>query len=328
MYYKITPLDTLFFRGAEPMEAGRLSVTPLFPPPLSVFYGAIRTTVLKQRNISFTQYNENRAPKEIAELIGECGAETAPFNITSVLLEYNNTLYAPAPFSWFIDSDKKPEKGADYLNHAVKKACNCSQKALERLKINASSSPLPLVPAVNEALSLGGTWIRYEVLYKKGKITLGKNDILLPNELYAIEQRTGISLLDENNRSTRKVKDGALFSAGHIRLKEGVFLIIGTDRECGLAESGMINLGGERRLCGYTRISLSLPRTDSSDFFMALAPVKATEENMDKCFCAGKPVVTAGWDLHKGFHKTSQSWFPAGSVFIENINNQCVPLAQ
>ncbi|MBN1984604.1 MAG: hypothetical protein JW795_23965 [Chitinivibrionales bacterium] len=328
MFYEITPLDTLFFRGAEPMEAGQLAAAPLFPPPVSVLSGAIRTTVLKQKNIAFAAYNAGSVSQGIIDLVGKSGDETAPFAVTAVLVKYNNTVYAPAPYCWFVDTEKRPACGSGYENLAIIKAGNLRVKTLGRLKIKTSEMPLPVVSARKTAFSLGGAWLRYELLVRPGTVALENQDVLHAQELYAVENRTGISLLDDAGRSTRKVKEGALFTAGHIRLREGVSLVVGTDRDCGLADTGTMVLGGEQRLSGYKQISLTPLQLTSSDLHVTLAPVSATAENLKKCFCAGKLVVTAGWDLHKRFHKPSQSWFPAGSVFSENINNQCVPLAQ
>ena len=38
--YEIIPLDTLFFRGSTPMEAGQYNTVSVFPPPVSVIKGA------------------------------------------------------------------------------------------------------------------------------------------------------------------------------------------------------------------------------------------------------------------------------------------------
>ncbi|MDR3347448.1 MAG: hypothetical protein LBN32_02415 [Helicobacteraceae bacterium] len=43
IWYELTPFDTLFFRGAIPLEAGLPVSDNLFPPPASVIKGAIWT---------------------------------------------------------------------------------------------------------------------------------------------------------------------------------------------------------------------------------------------------------------------------------------------
>ena len=43
VFYEIIPLDTLFFRGSTPMEAGQNVAVSMFPPPVSVIEGSFRT---------------------------------------------------------------------------------------------------------------------------------------------------------------------------------------------------------------------------------------------------------------------------------------------
>ena len=52
-WYKFNPVDTLFFRGAEPMIMGENhTVSHVFPPPAHTLSGALRTAVLIQNGIS------------------------------------------------------------------------------------------------------------------------------------------------------------------------------------------------------------------------------------------------------------------------------------
>jgi hypothetical protein len=89
-----------------------------------------------------------------------------------------------------------------------------------------------------------------------------------------------------------------------------------------------MQLGGEQRKCRFEKMMPPLfqPCTTVKGF-VALAPVKATEATMHKLISAYKPTVSAGWDLSRGFHKPTTSWFPAGSLFSEQINNSCIPIA-
>ena len=47
--YEMTPLDTLFFRGSTPMEAGMMTTVSLFPPPISVIKGALWTAYCREK---------------------------------------------------------------------------------------------------------------------------------------------------------------------------------------------------------------------------------------------------------------------------------------
>ncbi len=345
IYYELTPLDTMFFRGAEPLEAGQLEGTVLFPPPVSVIYGALRTAVLKKNGIDFKDYKgkeNSNIPAEIIKLIGnaECKEEDLPFKVTSFLLKKDNIIYTPAPYSWFVDSDRKLSNSESFIGHKVICAEQFDIDKQKSLSITSSVRipvqsqqfkplSLPVVKTKKDAVTLGGFWIRLDLLQSKELPELSKDSILAPGELYRTESRIGISLLDDYGHSTRNVRKSALFTAAHTRLNEGVTIVIGISGECGLDDSGLFTFGGEKRLCQYQKIDLSIPAgTPTSNRFVALSPVKAKEKLKEKLFCAGKLVITAGWDLAKGYHKSSESWFPAGSVFIENVNNQCVPLAR
>lgn len=325
IFYELTPVDTLFFRGSEPLEAGQLAVSGLFPPPVSVITGALRSEVLKQKNIPFSKYHSSDfSNQDIINLIGKASSES-PFSVPAILLSYNNITYAPSPYSWFIDTDKVLKKGQDYAGEKIVKIFLDSKQEVEKLKITSSVPSLPLVNACSP-VSLGGSWINTTLLGQK-ELVLAKDDILLPHELYGSESRTGISLLDDNGRSSRKVKQGALFNAGHIRLREGVSLIIALDKECGIENSGIMPLGGKQRLCMYERIKdVSLPQTESS-LYLALAPLRAEPKTINSCVCSGKLQTIGGWDLAKGFHKDTLSLFPAGAVFSSNIDNKLVPIA-
>lgn len=326
IWYEIKPIDTLFFRGAEPLEAGQLTSNAIFPPPVSVIQGALRTNVLRQRKISFSDYNNGRAGMEVEALIGKSGEE-APFKVTAIFLKKNGKLYSPTPVTWYLDDYNSPISSADFTGKEIKVATLLSQDNLKKLKIVTSSNTLPFIKAEKDAISLADTWA-YIDLFSKKNIKLANQDILYPEDLYIFESRTGISLLDkETGKPTHNVQEGALFSAKHIRLKEGVTIVVGITQDIGLEKEGFIKLGGEQRISFYSTISKpALPNV--GERFVATSAVVANKEVLSKLISSRKPMVIAGWDLAKGFHKKTQTLLPAGSVFSENINGQCLPLAQ
>lgn len=320
-WYELTPLDTLFFRGNEPMEAGQATAAPLFPPPVTVIQGALRTALLRERGITFSDYKQLKIPGDLIELIGRCG-EDSPFAVTALLLKRNGILYSPAPASWFIDTDNKPESAGDYVGKKVITATSTAVDAAG-MGIVSSSGPLSLVVARKEAMSLVGCWVNV-ALFTQDSVTLGQNDLLTAAELFTTENRIGIGI-----DSQRKVVEGKLYSANHIRLRDGVTILVATDKNMGLAGPGMLHLGGEQRKCRYELLTVN-PVFKSEAVqkgHICLAPLAATQDNLATAVAAHKLSMTAGWDLSKGFHKPSVTWFPAGSVFSENINNSCIPIA-
>lgn len=319
-WYELTPVDTLFFRGAQPMEAGQSAGITLFPPPVSVIQGSLRTTVLKQQGISFSNYNNAiNVPEAVTQKIGKSG-ENAPFSIGAVLIKKIGRVYAPAPASWFVDTDKKIEKSKDFEGLKILKA-KSNEELLAKMSATSSSKKIPLVAAQHEAVSLVGNWISFELLGGDTSI-FNEGDILTGKDIYETEERTGIAI-----NSSRKVIDGMIYSAAHVRLREEITLVISVDSDIGLLPKGTILLGGEQRVCGYEEIDgPKLPNIGTA--FMSLAPIIIDEEMLDSILCAAKPVVIAGWDMAKGFHKATISWLPAGSVFNKKVNKNLVPLAQ
>ena len=324
-WYRITPVDTLFLRGAEPMEAGQPSREVLFPPPVSVIAGALRTAALKQRGIAFADYKAGKCPKEIIESVGPCGGP-APFQVGAVLLAQGGAVYAPCPAHCFAENEelkkyrKKTEGKQTTLN--IHRAVPLSKDAAALFLHSSAGADLPLVHDVLDPKPLAGSWLRLDCL---GKANLAAGELLASSDLYDVEARTGIAV-DEK----RKAREGAIYSAAHIRLRPDVHLVISLDRAPDLTDKGTLALGGEQRLCGYERCKgPDLPQADSSvGLYLALAPVELTEAVLPYVFAAAKPVTLAGWDLAKGFHKATTTWLPAGTVFTENINTLCIPLAQ
>lgn len=319
-WYELTPLDTLFFRGNEPLEAGIGVSQPLFPPPVSVILGAFRTACLVQKGISFTDYKENRVAEEVIATIGRCG-EDPPFSVTAILIRKGEELYAPAPAHWFVDPEKKPKKGADYSGLKVLTPSVPSQ-TLKKLSVVSSSNELPMVVAKNEASSLAGCWVRFELLGRE-EITLSKGDILTAQELYVTEPRIGIGL-----KQGKTVEEKKLYSANHIRLRDGVTMVIGFDRHPGMTEKGTIQLGGEQRRSWYRQVeALPIPTVaQPSCYYMTLAPLRAEEPLLSEIVATGRLQTTAGWDLSRGFHKPTVAWFPAGAVFRRRINDSFVSI--
>ncbi len=321
VFYEIIPLDTLFFGGSTPMEAGQNVAVSMFPPPVSVIEGSFRTLFLRQQGIAPADYvsGKNTSANEI---IGN-PSEKAPFEVSSILIRKNGQYYAKVPATWYLDSQKKPKEKADYIGKTIVEAKR-NKKLLDDMFVMSSVENLPFVYAKENAQPLGNIWISIDFI-NSAKTVLEENDFLLQNEILVFEQRTGIAL--DSNKHTM---EGQLYSASHVRLLDGVSMVVGISKEIGLKDFGKIQLGGETRLCSYKKIDFCMPKKAENTMtqFLSLAPIEATEENLDSLVASLKLVITSGWDLAKGFHKPTTSWIPAGAVFTKNINGICIPLNQ
>jgi CRISPR-associated protein Cmr3 len=291
-YYEFSPVDTLFFRGAIPLEAGLPVSDVLFPPPVSVFAGAVRTA---------------GGP--------DYWNEEIKINVSAILLKKEDSWYAQAPYSWFVKDDKAGEDPADKEKTVIRARDNSEE--FEKKGALASAWPLPWIDD-GDAKTIGGKWVDLG-LFKEG----GGIKIREAGPLFDTEDRVGVAL----DGKTGTTVEGRLYTARHIRLRDGVSIVAAMDNPAGLGEKGILQLGGEGRRCEYQKIEgLPLNWNEHSDLYVALAPIPCTAELLDKTFCA-KTFVVSGWDLKQKRHKASETWFYAGSVFTENVNGQCVALA-
>lgn len=315
VWYEITPVDTLFFRGATPMEAGQMTSRSLFPPPVTVVEGALRSAVLARQSISGAAYRRGDCPEKVLSQIGRCG-EAAPFKVTAVMLSRNGHCYVPAPAHWYLEKSKDHEREAVEILRA-----GLFPEELAALgAVTSLQGDIPFLPRAHRPERLTEKWVALEKLTAENSEVLHE-DLVESSELYGLEHRTGIGL---DNR--RRVIEGRLYSANHIRLREGCQLVVGIDREIGLAEAGILQLGGERRLAGYRKITVPPLPEEGQGLYMALVPMMLTESLLSRLFCSAAPETSAGWDMAVGFHKPTRQWLPAGSVFTENIDNICVAI--
>lgn len=308
-------LDTLFFRGSLPMQKGSFAPISLFPPPLSVIEGALCTAVLTQNVISFTAYKQGEAI-EIEEIIGKPSSYKKPFTIKLFALTKCGKTYLPVPSTWYEEQNNGKRK--------IIFAQSCD-KQLEILDFLGSVDNILFASSVNTLKPLSDFWVPVDCLINP---TDNMSDLLLPNSaFFDYEYRTGIGL--EN----KTVKKGALFSSVHIRLQDDVSFFVVLDKDLPLDENGFITLGGDKKVCSYSKQIdsqldnlINSQKSKACQLFYSLVPIEATKENLSLILSSRKIQTISGWDLVKGFHKPTQSYIPSGAVFSENIDNKCLPI--
>jgi len=307
-WYKFFPVDTLYFKGADPMVMGENhTASYIFPPPAHTISGALRTAVLLQNGVSIKDYSsdERKAPTKIYDAIGEPG-RPAPFNIIGPLFLAEEDIYVPAPYSWFV------EKGATSGQTEVIKG-----RLIESPLLKCSRSHFFWAKGkAREVVSAGGMWAKAQDLNSQDNlVTLKKDEDFFENEL-----RTGIAL-----QQNRKVRKGHLYSFNHARLKKTVSLLFGTDVSLPLNDKGVLRLGAEQRFGWYEKVAeehIQFP--NEGDLYMSLSIVEGTQEANEAVIATGKIQYFGGWDLHKGFHKPMKGYFPAGTVFNKKVNTNCI----
>jgi CRISPR-associated protein Cmr3 len=306
-FYEIQPFDTLFFRGATPMEAGLMNAVSMFPPSESVIKGAFWTSYCNETDKSFSE-----------GLIDE----KIPFDVEGFFIKKNEKFYIPCPTTWYYDSEKKVSLGKELNGKKLVVAKDCSE-IMNNLGMSSSAGKTVFVKPEIDAQPLLGAWVCVDY-FKNPNRFLSDDAILFSKEIFSFESRTGVAL-DEN----RKAKEGQLYSSSHVRLNEDVSFVIQFSDDIDISDKGIISLGGEKRLSNYERIDgPSLEFIKDDEQYLSLMPIEATKENLESVISSGKLIVTSGWDLAKGFHKPTTNWIPAGAVFNKKINNSCVAITQ
>ncbi len=313
-WYDFTPQDTLFFRGAEPAVMGEShAASMIFPPPAHTIAGAMRTAVLAQHGIDYKQYNAGVLPaghEDVISAIGKSGEES-PFSIVGPFFHRDGTIWVPCPCNWFsAKKEKSSRKRKISISAPIGKTALLKTAAMENLYWAKG----------RELESLGGSWVSLDELCRASD----EKTILENGDFFTSEIHTGIALdVQDSRRSARK---SHLYSFVHARLYEGVSLAFGVTQNLPLPERGILKLGAEQRFGEYRQLSkIELPK-GSTGLFMTLSILPADNIANKECIAAGKPLYYGGWDLHRRFHKPMKGYFPAGSVFQKQINDNCIEL--
>lgn len=309
-YLEIIPLDTLFFRGSTPMEAGQAKSESFFPPPVSVLQGAIWTASCIEQNKPFL-------------------VESFPFSVTGLFIKktMHNTqnFYMAASATWFYDSSKKCSSGKEFAGLSLVLASDHTAD-FEKLGVKSSAKKVTFAVPKEDAKSLNGCWISTNFMSNKETV-FSENDVLMPSDIFSVETRTG-NAIDEN----RSVQKGQLYTASHIRLNAEISLIVQLDTNPLKNDCGKMTLGGEMRIAEYKKLkNLALPSfgaESGAKQFVSLLPIDATDNILSELIASQKIQILAGWDLQKQFHKPTKSYIPSGAVFAKKINESCVPLVQ
>ena len=294
-WYSFNPIDTLFFRGAEPMIMGEShSSNYIFPPPAQTIEGAIRTYLFKKDKEKF---------KDIIKV----GERKGGFNVAGPFFMYNDTLYIPAPYSWFYDKSDTNEKKKIYKLFEIK---------TNLIKIS-SDKLFWAKPESGELETLGGKWIKYEDLYSNEE----RIEFRDSSFFYVEEPHIGIAL--EN----KKVRKSHIYSFTHIRLNNNVKIVIAIDKNLPFDDENIIlNLGAEQRFGFLKKLhDIDFEFEQDGKFFMSLNLLQGDNDKNNNVIATGKIRYIGGWDLAKGFHKEMIGYFPQGSVFSKKYEN-CIAI--
>ncbi|MCB4205240.1 hypothetical protein LF845_09750 [Deferribacterales bacterium Es71-Z0220] len=299
-WYTFEPVDTLFFRGSEPMIMGENHTSNFnFPPPAHTIEGAIRT---------YFYHLDKKGYSEIIRL----GEKKGSFNVIGPFFKEDGKIFVPAPYSWFIE---KQEEKTDTENESKVTKVIKSYKVSTNLIQTSNNETYWVKPSEKDVETLGGRWLLLsDLISNKEKVEVRNS-----SDFFVQEYRTGIAL--EKNR---KVREGHIYAFVHARLKEKVSIVFGIDKDLPLEHSVTITLGAEQRFGKLKRIANNINFENDGSMYMNLSIFEANDEANKHIVATGKPLYLGGWDLAKGFHKPMRGFFPAGSVFTKKLDNNFI----
>lgn len=343
----IDPLDTLFFRGSDPMVAGEThEVRSVFPPMPSTLIGSLCTAVLTQREIKVPDYTGPGGPtQEVKERFPLLGVPGKPeFDVSGPIFRVSlrdgvHEWFVPAPAHWFGQLPACTD--CECSGHSVSVAVGQDVKEeFGRLGLKGSvSNPLWIAQPVDRApKSLWGLWINPAAVENvaQGKsivylhtsldyLVAGSATVVSLKLLFANELRVGIAL----ERKTRRVRTGHLYSASHARLHSGVQMVVGLSHDLvphHLDARGILQLGGEQRIARYELLPECPPLPlGNSGWIMTLNAIPFTRiqaNGWDPLPRASGPLLrVAGWDIKERFHKPTTTFLPPGTVVKTNADH-------
>ncbi|MCC5945240.1 MAG: type III-B CRISPR module-associated protein Cmr3 [Bernardetiaceae bacterium] len=337
MIIQIEALDTLFFRDGKPFEMGDDTwASGIFPPPPSVFYGALRSAYFAQNMKEFAKANTGNDPSKSLE-------------ITKIYLgesERSSTidLIFPTPLDLVYDKNVKrtvPEKRKEFMQ-GVFKLNKLSPQEVDK-QTSASSSKLSNILTYSEQVEeIAGSIITKSQF--DNYLVAGRNDyeVKLLSKILKEEPKIGIARNNETNISS----DGALYRITLRRMGNIKFYVeFAIDNF--KTQKAIIKLGGEGKTAVLDstipkdNVEYNSPDFEASEFKLYLftpaifkkgwLPEWLDENTLEGNYndvdlvlthCAiGKPENIGGFNMVEKQPKYMRKAVPAGSVYYFKTKN-------
>jgi CRISPR-associated protein Cmr3 len=331
--FRLTPLDTLFFRDGRPFDMAETQsdAESLFPPPTRTLVGALRLALARGQGFSGVGQWGN----ELAKVLGDGPQDLGQLRFAGPYLALDSEALFPLPMHIVGARGDKTFEATTFLAPGNEITCD-----LGRVR-------LPMPKTANVALQSGaGLFLRrtaFEALM--GGDLSAANEFVLPEQLFAFEPRTGL----RRDPDKRTAVQGQLYRTQHVRLQDRASMVVEVDGlPPGWAKAcpRLITLGGENRMADV-EWSKALPtikapmdtiqktRQLTITLLTPLRLEKATMGRAGETFadwegvsvvsaCLGKPIFMGGWD---GRNKTTVPlcpYLPPGSTWFCSVDAQHV----
>jgi CRISPR-associated protein Cmr3 len=334
----IRPIDVLYLRGNRLFGEAGDHAEALMPPWPSLFAGAVRSRILVDRGIDFTDFRRGDYRDAMVREVLGTPDEPGTFRLTAVHLarrhEGRLRVFVPAPMDLLtFGADAEPSE-----------AC-----LLEPVRSDGSgmrwSHDLPMVPALRRAgaaKATGGCWLDSVALeaYLQGRVPPPRS-LARSSDLWRTDPRLGIAL----DAGSRTVEAGRLYTTDAVALAPDAGFLVGVAGADGLLpRDGLVRLGGDGR--GATVEALAAPpagldprrAAPGGDRFRLILATPAVcdggwllpgvAKDADahvlsyrglsaRLVAAAVPrhQVVSGWDVARQEPKPAQRAVPAGAVY-------------
>ena len=329
MWYKIEPLDTLFFRDGRPFSMGAETwANSIFPPYPSTVYGAIRTWLIFEKG-GLKEFKESKYKEELGT-----PTEKGSLRIKGPFISLDEKLYFPVPNDFLKKKhgDKSEKNNLFYLDWIKKPKLFISEYPLEYVLINKKDFLLD---------------------QSDGFINIDSfKDYLLNNEKYLqfrekteicmVEKKTGI----KRSRETLSAEEEHLYRIPMIRLEKEASFFVDINGLSSYPQSGIVQLGADWKMVKIEKIEkdfgdelkkldFQLNNRVFKIYFATPAIFKKgwlpewIGENLEGKYngiplklisCSlGKSILIGGWDLTYKKPKKMYRGVSAGSVYYFQV---------
>lgn len=326
MIIEIEALDTLFFRDGKPFEKGDdVWANGMFPPLPSVIYGALRSAYLGQNDISLDEVEEATNGLRIRNIWYQIIAQNEDGETTR--------MYLPMPLDLIQKKELSRSEKVRIEDYSL-----YSSSTLKNQSIKFASSTEKLLGSdiltIDEDIEVERDTFVTDMDFKnylKGKTV---------SEVYQFNSKSEAKIGIARSNATRTASEGNLYRVGMLRINT---VKIWVDFEgLPLQKSGLLQLGGERKLARYkSPRSSTFPTTD-------LYNINAENETTFKLYlttpaifkngyypteifkianvevklvtaAVGKSLNVGGFDMVKKQPKKMYKAVPAGSIYYYKL---------
>ncbi|MBF0226757.1 MAG: type III-B CRISPR module-associated protein Cmr3 [Desulfobacterales bacterium] len=352
----IRPIDTQFYRGGLPFDAGEdVEATMVFPPFPRTLYGALRTMgmISSSGNLSYSNYYGDNLQFGSLYIKGPFLARMDKFK--------NNTVAFPFPHDLVMQKDSfNMNYLAPVLNFSTDMGWDLDAPDIQMIDQQNQNPPLAgkQVDSLADKYYLpdGSILSQYILNTKLGNFR--PRSFWLSNDVVKEEFRTGIYI--DNN--IRTAKEGMLYRSLHFRFSDLSDIVYGywikvEGADPNFPEHGYLKLGGESKVVYFTKLpnnqetSWSVFHKDivtkilekiknagrfkayfitPSIFKKGCLPDNCSFSNnkiylkLTNCnfsfelvsICTTKPIHIGGWDIQKKEPKPIHKAVPAGTVYF------------